>query len=152
MATPFSFANTAPTTFPPNKFANSQPGPQGGHQPFKSPRHTPSATREKDPRLKKPLNSFMVFLRERRKASNESRDTSSISDTKGEATIVNQRLGAEWKAMTREQKAPYQSMAESEKVAFYERHPEAREMQCNWNGFGQRQCLLELQGLETHDS
>ncbi|KAL7401720.1 hypothetical protein ABVT39_003814 [Epinephelus coioides] len=73
--------------------------------------------REKEPFVKKPLNAFMLFLKEHRaKAGAELQGRGSAA--------INTVLGQIWNSLTKEEQAKYFRQAETERVLHAQRHPE----------------------------
>ncbi|KAL7402947.1 hypothetical protein ABVT39_022238 [Epinephelus coioides] len=69
------------------------------------------------PYVKKPLNAFMLFLKEHR--------ANVDAELKGRGSAaVNTVLGQIWKSLTKEEQAKYFHQAETERVLHAQRHPE----------------------------
>ncbi|KAL7401764.1 hypothetical protein ABVT39_004397 [Epinephelus coioides] len=69
------------------------------------------------PYVKKPLNAFMLFLKEHR--------ANVDAELKGRGSAaVNTVLGQIWKSLTKEEQAKYFRQAETERVLHAQRHPE----------------------------
>ncbi|KAL7669243.1 hypothetical protein ACOME3_009908 [Neoechinorhynchus agilis] len=71
---------------------------------------------ERRPHIKKPLNAFMLFMREHRsKVVNE-------NDIK-ESAAINQLLGRKWHSLPKEEQSKYYEMAKEERMKHMELHP-----------------------------
>ncbi|KAL7403371.1 hypothetical protein ABVT39_028128 [Epinephelus coioides] len=98
--------------------------PEGHFAPVPVPAVPPLDTssskkrkREKEPHVKKPLNAFMLFLKEHRaKAGAELQGRGSAA--------INTVLGQIWNSLTKEEQAKYFRQAETERVLHAQRHPE----------------------------
>eukprot|EP00798_Chlamydomonas_sp_ICE-L_P004607 gene4607-14800_t len=68
--------------------------------------------KEKDPNApKKPLSGYMFFCKDNREAVKE-------KDSSLKITEIASELGRMWKALTDEEKKPYQEQAEKDKVRY----------------------------------
>nr|AQT19788.1 hypothetical protein Smed-tcf7 [Schmidtea mediterranea] len=75
-----------------------------------------NAEKTKKPHIKKPLNAFMLFMKEMR--------AKVVAEcTLKESAAINQILGRRWHALTREDQAKYYEMARKEKELHHQLYP-----------------------------
>ncbi|KAL7668244.1 hypothetical protein ACOME3_008954 [Neoechinorhynchus agilis] len=77
---------------------------------------TAAATTAKRPHVKKPLNAFMLFMR-------ENRPKVATDTALKESAAINQILGRKWHSLSKEEQAKYYEMARLERVRHMEQHP-----------------------------
>ncbi|XP_034024227.1 uncharacterized protein LOC117508553 isoform X2 [Thalassophryne amazonica] len=84
-----------------------------------SVKQTPESKRKKEdkPYIKKPPNSFMLFMKEQRQ------NIVAECNVKESAT-VNQILGMKWKAMSDEEQAKYYELAQKERILHSQMYPD----------------------------
>lgn len=95
----------------------------GGHQPG-SQHHPPPpnvvatmpTTKSKKPHIKKPLNAFMLFMKEQR--------AQVVSEcTLRESAAINQILGRKWHELERAEQSKYYEMARQERLKHMQLYP-----------------------------
>ena len=95
---------------------NSMHGPnglQGGPPP---PPHVVKEPKSKKPHIKKPLNAFMLFMKEQR--------SQVVSEcTLRESAAINQILGRKWHELERTEQAKYYEMARQERLKHMQLYP-----------------------------
>ncbi|CCD73394.2 Protein pop-1 [Caenorhabditis elegans] len=74
---------------------------------------------KKDDHVKKPLNAFMWFMKENRKALLEE-----IGNNEKQSAELNKELGKRWHDLSKEEQAKYFEMAKKDKETHKERYPE----------------------------
>ncbi|XP_065821454.1 transcription factor 7-like 1-B isoform X3 [Labrus bergylta] len=92
--------------------------PSGSGQPGKSVADAQQAEREeeKKPHIKKPLNAFMLYMREERPRV--------VAQCKvKESATINQILGQRWHSLTKEEQAKYYEMARKERLLHSKLYP-----------------------------
>ncbi|KAK5851500.1 hypothetical protein PBY51_023047 [Eleginops maclovinus] len=89
--------------------SSSQPGRSGPDVP-------PEKEEEKRPHIKKPLNAFMLYMREERPKV--------VAQCKvKESATINQILGQRWHSLTKEEQAKYYEMARKERLLHSKLYP-----------------------------
>lgn len=92
-------------------------GPQGSMVPGMVPGNPPQPPPEKKkPHVKKPLNAFMLFMREKRA------DVMKECSLK-ESAAINQILGKMWHALSKEEQEKYYDMARHERAKHMQMYP-----------------------------
>uniref|UniRef100_UPI0037E74F42 transcription factor 7-like 1-B isoform X2 n=1 Tax=Semicossyphus pulcher TaxID=241346 RepID=UPI0037E74F42 len=92
--------------------------PAGCSQPGKSmpDAQKPEREEEKKPHIKKPLNAFMLYMREERPKV--------VAQCKvKESATINQILGQRWHSLTKEEQAKYYEMARKERLLHSKLYP-----------------------------
>ena len=106
------------TTFVSSPAEVSSPAPEKGEEEFaaKDDGTSPSKA-SKVPRIKRPMNAFMVWSSIERKKLAE-------REPRLHNTELSKRLGQMWKCMTEEEKKPFRLEAEKLKAKLLEEHPD----------------------------
>ena len=87
----------------------------GSSMPHPPPPHIP-APKPKKPHIKKPLNAFMLFMKEQR--------AQVVSEcTLRESAAINQILGRKWHELERTEQAKYYEMARQERLKHLQLYP-----------------------------
>lgn len=91
-------------------------GGAGGQLAAPPPPHIQLPSKSKKPHIKKPLNAFMLFMKEQRaKVVNEC--------TLRESAAINQILGRKWHELDRGEQAKYYEMARQERLKHMQLYP-----------------------------
>ncbi|KAF3815503.1 hypothetical protein GH733_016456, partial [Mirounga leonina] len=101
---------------PPSPVPPSPP-PTPSQPPFRKPQHEQRKEQEpKRPHIKKPLNAFMLYMKEMR--------ANVVAEcTLKESAAINQILGRRWHALSREEQAKYYELARKERQLHMQLYP-----------------------------
>ncbi|KAG8182469.1 hypothetical protein JTE90_020388 [Oedothorax gibbosus] len=111
---PFSGVTNG-NTHQPQQMPPSQPQQQQQTQQRRAPRSNGMSEKKKN-HIKKPLNAFMLFMKEQRPRV--------VSEcTLKESAAINQILGKKWHGLSREEQSKYYEMARSERQLHMQRYP-----------------------------
>eukprot|EP00095_Tigriopus_kingsejongensis_P004324 snap_masked-scaffold228_size248166-processed-gene-1.7 protein:Tk04324 transcript:snap_masked-scaffold228_size248166-processed-gene-1.7-mRNA-1 annotation:"protein isoforms a h i s isoform x4" len=89
---------------------------RGGSHHASDKDHSPSKSGKRDSHIKKPLNAFMLYMK-------EMRPVVQAECTLKESAAINQILGRRWHALSKEDQAKYYDQARKERQLHMELHP-----------------------------
>ena len=90
-----------------------------GMPPVAVQQHGGHSSNSEDDKVKRPMNSFLVWSRKMRKKI-------SVENPKMNISEISKRLGTQWKALTDEERRPYIDEAKRLRKAHREKHPNYR--------------------------
>ncbi|XP_017282958.1 transcription factor 7-like 1-A isoform X2 [Kryptolebias marmoratus] len=113
-----------------------EPAGSSGHQPGKSTSDTErEKEEEKKPHIKKPLNAFMLYMREERPKV--------VAQCKvKESATINQILGQRWHSLSKDEQSKYYELARKERLLHSKLYP-------NWSArdnYGKKKKRKRVQG------
>uniref|UniRef100_A0A3P9HB82 Transcription factor 7 like 1a n=1 Tax=Oryzias latipes TaxID=8090 RepID=A0A3P9HB82_ORYLA len=103
-----------PSVAPPA--VKQEPGEHSGHEPSRKSASGAPREDERRPHIKKPLNAFMLYMRDERPKV--------VSQCKvKESATINQILGQRWHSLSKDQQAKYYELARKERLLHSKLYP-----------------------------